>query len=163
MPSCMPLRLVLDTNIWLDWLVFDDPGIAPIKAAAGSGKAEIFIGPACEQELVRVLAYPLGKKTLDAAMQAACLAECRRIARTDEGGGTADEENPLPVCRDPNDQKFLELARACRADFLVTKDLALLELARRKIRRAPFRIVTPQQISAALTARMLALATCART
>jgi hypothetical protein len=23
------LRLILDTNVWLDWLVFDDPSIAP--------------------------------------------------------------------------------------------------------------------------------------
>jgi predicted nucleic acid-binding protein len=61
-----------------------------------------------------------------------------------------DEKNPLPVCRDPNDQKFLELARDCRADYLVTKDRALLELARRKIRRVPFCIVTPQQFGAAL-------------
>ena len=43
----MPLRLVLDTNIWLDWLVFDDAGIAPLKAAAAAARAEIFIDAAC--------------------------------------------------------------------------------------------------------------------
>lgn len=142
-----PLRLVLDTNVWLDWLVFHDPGVASIKTAVASGRAEIFIGPACAQELDRALTYPLGKNTLDAAAHAACLAECRRLARTVEGEGINDERNPLPKCRDPNDQKFLELARDCRADFLVTKDLALLELARRKVRAAPFRIVTPQQFA----------------
>lgn len=152
----MPLRLVLDTNIWLDWLVFDDQGIAPIKAAVGSGQAEISIDAACEQELVRVLAYPLPKKTLDAALQAACLAECRRLTQMAKTGeresGKARERDcgRLPVCRDPSDQKFLEFARDCRADFLVTKDLALLALARRKIQRVPFRIVTPQQFTDAL-------------
>ena len=30
----MKPRLVLDTNVWLDWLVFDDPGIAAIRDAA---------------------------------------------------------------------------------------------------------------------------------
>src|SRR5580704_11884883 len=54
-PFKMPLRLVLDTNIWLDWLVFDDPGMARIKATVESGQAEIFINTACEQELERVL------------------------------------------------------------------------------------------------------------
>ncbi|MDP3138558.1 MAG: PIN domain-containing protein, partial [Burkholderiaceae bacterium] len=44
----MSLRLVLDTNIWLDWLVFNDPGIAPIRAAVEAGGAEIYISEACE-------------------------------------------------------------------------------------------------------------------
>jgi len=149
----MPLRLVLDTNVWLDWLVFQDPGIAAIKTAVASGQAEIFIGPACAQELERALTYPLPKNPLDAATQAACLAECRRLARTNEGGGTKDETYPLPTCRDPDDQKFLELARDCSADFLVTKDRALLELARRKARPTPFRIVTPQQFADTLGAK----------
>ena len=33
----LPMRLVLDTNVWIDWLVFDDPSIAPLKAAQQSG------------------------------------------------------------------------------------------------------------------------------
>jgi predicted nucleic acid-binding protein len=49
----------------------------------------------------------------------------------------------LPRCRDPHDQKFLELALAAQADALVTKDQALLELARRKL---PFRIAAPQAL-----------------
>jgi len=161
MPLTLPVRLVLDTNVWLDWLVFDDAGTRAIKTAVAAGTAEIFIGADCAHELARVLACPLGKKDLDSVAQAACLAECRRIARmveagerADENGRTMDEENSapgrLPICRDTNDQKFLELARACRADYLVTRDRALLELARRKLRRAPFRIVTPEQIDAAL-------------
>ncbi|MCW5605943.1 MAG: putative toxin-antitoxin system toxin component, PIN family, partial [Burkholderiales bacterium] len=52
---------------------------------------------------------------------------------------------PLPVCKDPDDQKFLELARDCRADFLITKDRDLLVFARRKFQPLPFRIVTPLQ------------------
>ncbi len=155
----MPVRLVLDTNVWLDWLVFDDAGIAPIRAAVAAAQAEIFIDAACAQELARVLAYPRRKKSLDAVMQAACLAECRRVARSVTAAAHADAgisgATCLPVCRDPDDQKFLELARACRADFLVTKDALLLELARRKVRRAPFRIVTPAQFSAALAATPL--------
>ena len=37
------MRLVLDTNVWLDWLVFDDPAIAPIKAAVEAKRVEVFI------------------------------------------------------------------------------------------------------------------------
>ena len=146
----MPLRLVLDTNVWLDWLVFQDPGVAALKTAVTGGRAQIFIDPACAQELERALTYQLQKKLLDAGAQAACLAECRRITCKNEGGRMKDEKTPLPTCRDPHDQKFLELARDCGADFLVTKDNALLELARRKVRPAPFRIVTPRQLAEAL-------------
>jgi uncharacterized protein len=131
------MRLVLDTNVWLDWLVFDDPEVAPLRAAVEQGRARVFIDAACEAELARVLAYPLGRLSLDAAAQAASLAECRRAASPAAG---APHECALPSCRDPDDQKFLELARDCGADLLLTKDRALLELAR----RTPFRIVTPR-------------------
>jgi putative PIN family toxin of toxin-antitoxin system len=158
----MPLRLVLDTNIWLDWLVFDDAGIAPLKAAVAAARAEIFIDAACEEELARVLARfvvsPRKKELLDGSALAACLAECRRIAQNVTTAESADRavfpQPHLPVCRDPDDQKFLELARACRADFLVTKDDLLLKLARRKFRRAPFGIVTPVQLNDALAATL---------
>ena len=137
------MRLVLDTNVWLDWLVFDDPELVPLRAALARGRARVYIDAACEAELARVLAYPLGRVRLDAAARAACVAECRRIAARAERA--APPERVLPACRDPDDQKFLELARACRADALLTRDRALLELAR----RTPFRIVTPRAWAAA--------------
>jgi putative PIN family toxin of toxin-antitoxin system len=151
----LPLRLVLDTNVWLDWLVFDDASVMPLKAAVDRGDAEIFIDDACAGELTKVLAYPLRKQILGVDVQAACVAECGRIARavTSETAAEFLASEPLPKCRDADDQKFLELARACGADFLVTRDLLLLELSRRKIRRAPFAIVTPEQLVPALTTR----------
>lgn len=149
-----PLRLVLDTNIWLDWLVFDDDGVAPIKSAVAFARAEIFIDDACTQELARVLAYPRKQQLLAADAQAACLAEYRSVTRWVEAPAQGHDEAlaqaGLPVCRDPDDQKFLALALASDANFLITKDKLLLELARRKVRRAPFLIVTPGQFKAAL-------------
>jgi predicted nucleic acid-binding protein len=58
---------------------------------------------------------------------------------------TASGSQGLPRCSDPHDQKFLELALASGADILVTKDQALLELARRKL---PFRIAAPNALGA---------------
>lgn len=136
------MKLVLDTNIWLDWLLFDDASVAPLKAAVAEGRAEIFIDAAGEAELTRVLAYDLGRHSIDAERQAACLAECRRIATPLEEipiDGTA-----LPLCADPADQVFLEAAAAARADYLVTKDRELLDLARRKL---PFQIVRPSSLN----------------
>ena len=131
------LRLVLDTQVWLDWLVFGDPGIAPIREACTAGRLEIVADAACRTELGRVLAYDFGRHSLDSAAREACFAAFEKIVHFFETNGTATL--PLPRCADPDDQKFLELAAAARADMLVTKDNALLALAG----RAPFRIVRP--------------------
>jgi putative PIN family toxin of toxin-antitoxin system len=130
------MRLVLDTQVWIDWLVFDDPATHALRAALAEGHAQIFIDAPCEAELERVLGYSLGRRTLDATAQAACLSQCRRIATKVEGKPVPE----MPRCRDPDDQMFLELAVTVEADYLVTRDQALLELDRRKL---AFRIVPP--------------------
>jgi len=135
-----PRRLVLDTNVWLDWLVFDDPSVAPIKAAVAENRAEVFIDAACEAELERALGYDLGRKFT--------LAVARRI----DSPVPEAERALLPACRDPDDQKFLEAALNSRADFLVTKDRALLDLAHRVAR---FRILTPEGFEKADPSRSL--------
>jgi putative PIN family toxin of toxin-antitoxin system len=140
----MPLRVVLDTNVWLDWLVFDDPDVAPVKAAVAAGTAEVFIDDAVEAELARVLAYPFGARSLSAQAQTACLTECRRIARRHGADAAKGERRPLPLCDDPDDQKFLDLALDCGAAMLVTRDRDLLELGRHRDPVPPFRIVTPK-------------------
>ncbi len=136
------MRLVLDTNVWLDWLVFDDPGISTLRTLASAGKAEIIINAECEAELVRVLAYPLQQWTLDAHRQSACLAACRAIARPMETNGAG----ALPACDDPDDQKFLVLAAGCAADYLLSKDKALLALQGSRP-PLPFHIVTPAEFT----------------
>jgi predicted nucleic acid-binding protein len=88
---------------------------------------------------------------LSAEAQAACLAECGRIASRVEGV-PLPTPRALPVCSDPDDQKFLELALACGAGLLVTKDRALLELARHKTRPVPFRIVEPAKLGIEIAA-----------
>lgn len=134
------LRLVLDTQVWLDWLVFDDPSTLPLRALLAADRAEIFIDEACEAELERVLGYRLGRRSLEAAERAAYLAQCRAVAkRVQVSGG---QKGGLPACSDADDQKLLELARAAGADCLVTRDQALLSL------RTPlFQIVTAGALS----------------
>ena len=146
--GAIPLRLVLDTNVWLDWLVFDDAAITPLKRAQFDGVFEIYSDEACTNELVAVLNYDLGKRSLSTEKQAACLAAFQALVRTSHPSSSATAE--LPKCRDPDDQKFLELARDCGANYLVTKDRELLVLARRKTRPPPCRIVTPVELGALL-------------
>lgn len=136
-------RLVLDTHVWLDWLAFDDPSVALLKSAVAQERAEVYMDAACEAELERVLGYPVAKRVPEKGVQAARLAEARRTARRPERELAQAERASLPRCSDLDDQKFLELALAARADLLLTKDRALLALAR----RTPFRIVSPAKLS----------------
>ena len=141
------VRLVLDTNVWLDWLVFNDPGVTSIKHAVASGNACVFMSPACETELKRVLGYPLSGRALDTEAQAAALTHCCTIACAVDHTTEAHPIAALPRCDDPDDQMFLELARDCRADALITKDRDLLALAARKVTPLPFRILTPREFA----------------
>jgi len=135
----MSLRLVLDSNVWLDWLVFNDASIKPIQDLVDAGKAEIIIDADCDAELVRVLAYPLQKWTLNPEAQVACAIRFRSVAHRVI---VPPEPVKLPACRDPDDQKFLVLAAAAGAFCLLTKDRALLKLAKSRY-ALPFHIVTP--------------------
>ncbi len=138
------MKLVLDTQVWLDWLVFEDAEVVPLRNAVALKRVQVLMDEACAAELERVLAYDLGKHSIDAQAQASCLAICRQTVVRIEGIAAEAMTVQLPLCRDPDDQKFLEAALAARADFLVTKDQALLELARR-VRE--FRILTPAEFA----------------
>ena len=140
------VRLVLDTQIWLDWLVFDDPSVRDLRVAVEKGRAEIWMDAACDAELERVLAYDLGRHSIAAAAQAAALGQARRIAKRIEAAVSEAERASLPRCRDAGDQIFLEAALAARADVLVSKDRALLELNRRRTRALPFRVAKPAEL-----------------
>ena len=131
------VRAVLDTQVWLDWLVFDDPSALPIREAQAAGRVEIVIDVACEAELVRVLAYDLGKYSLEPDAQTQCIARCRSVAKRVPTGSAVE----LPLCKDPDDQKFLELAASAGAHCLISKDRAVLELAPRV---SQFRILAPK-------------------
>ena len=133
------MRVVLDTNVWLDWLVFDDPSVAALKSAHATG--QIHIDPACLDELRNVLAYP--QFQLDPKTQVALgsTAEAIANARYERSANIAR----LPRCPDLDDQKFLELARDSQADWLITKDKALLEIRRGQLKGTTFRIATPVQ------------------
>ena len=135
----MPL-LVLDTNVVLDWVAFDDARVRPIAAAIEGGALRAATSRACLAELRRALGYPQVK--LDTAAQA--LAYARYAAHTTvfevpEPAAAA----ALPRCEDPDDQKFLELAWHARASHLLTRDKALLKLASRLGESGRFAVLAP--------------------
>lgn len=134
-----PKRIVLDTNVCLDLFVFHDPRWAGLLAAIESGAVEAITREDCRAEYLVVLHYkhlPLDEtsRPLSAARFDALI----KVVAPAESGVR------LPVCSDRDDQKFLELARDAGADMLITKDKALLKLARRLSKAGMFRVIVPE-------------------
>ena len=125
--SAHPTRLVLDTNIVLDLFVFDDPDTAALHAQLAQPASRWIATPAMRKELARVLAYPQISKRLSAhALPAADV-----LAAFDQHSHTEAAAPRAPcVCKDVDDQKFIDLAVAHRA-MLVSKDDQVLRMARR--------------------------------
>jgi putative PIN family toxin of toxin-antitoxin system len=146
-----PPRLVLDTNICLDLFVFGDLHVAALDTALRAGQAVAITREDCRAEWLRVLSYPqLGLDETTRARHAVafdarivCLRTTELIARPDVR---------LPRCADPDDQMFLELALQGRATALITRDDALLALAKRTRREGLFAILAPQAWSGSHTA-----------
>jgi putative PIN family toxin of toxin-antitoxin system len=135
-------RAVIDTNVLLDFWVFDDPAARPLRAALEDGRVNALRSGDSVDELTQVIL----REKFDLATEArfGVLREWDRLATP------VDRVFPAPIaCSDPHDQKFLDLAYTARADWLVTKDKALLKLARRA-RRDGLLIVAPGSACAEL-------------
>lgn len=140
-------RVVLDTNVLVSLWIFADTRFAPLRGALADGRWRAISSDACFDEFARVLAYPqFGVAPAD---RQAALDDYRQ--RAEFVAAAAAPPIALPRCRDPDDQKFLELARDGGADWLVTADKALLALARRRKLASLFGILTPDAALAALS------------
>lgn len=132
-------RLVIDTNVCLDLFVFQDPRWADLLAEIEAGTVEAITRADCRSEYLYVLNYPHLPLDDSSRLQAA-----ERFDRTLRVVEASARPIRLPVCTDKDDQKFLELARDAEADVLITKDKALLKLARKTAAAGLFRILLPE-------------------
>ena len=131
--------IVIDTNVCLDLFVFHDPRWASLLAGLESGELHAVTRADCRDEYLAVLNYP--HLPLDEANRARAVQRFDTLLRV-----VAPDARHLrlPVCTDRDDQKFLEIARDAGAAVLITKDKALLKLARRTAREGLFKILPPE-------------------
>ena len=138
--------LVLDTNIVLDLLVFQDPATAPLRQALLQKDLRWIATRAMRDELERVLNYPQIVRRMEQGSQ-------RGQPCTGDAPGTLmpltaatapqilasfdAQTSILPAtakatvsCRDPDDQKFIDLAVAHQA-LLLSRDKAVLCMRKR--------------------------------
>jgi predicted nucleic acid-binding protein len=123
----MSASVVLDTNIALDLLVFDDPSARPLQAQLERGLLRWIATQAMRDELERVLSY----ENIAARLQARGLPARSVLDRFDRHAAlVAAPEKAKLTCSDPDDQKFVDLAVA-QCCTLLSKDAAVLALAKR--------------------------------
>jgi putative PIN family toxin of toxin-antitoxin system len=121
--------IVLDTNIVLDALVFKDPATEPLLQALGDGRLQWLATAPMRDELERVLGYPqIAKRLAHNQMTAAQV-----LAQFETQVKVMPVAPKAPVtCKDPDDQKFIDLAVAQRT-LLLSKDGAVLSMAKRLV------------------------------
>jgi putative PIN family toxin of toxin-antitoxin system len=129
--------LILDTNVVLDWLVFNHPSLINFTNYVNANLLNVLTHDAALGELRRVLNYPILK--LDSARQTEVYSLYKTLSREAAIPAEFSTENLLspeqfPKCRDPDDQLFLALAFHAKADALVTRDRAVLGM-RKKARK----------------------------
>lgn len=119
--------VVLDTNIVLDLLVFADPATEPLRQRLESDESVWIATPPMREELARVLDYPqiVRRRQFHGLTASQVLQAFDRQARL----------MPVPpkaawTCKDPDDQKFIDLA-VTHASLLLSKDQAVLCMRRR--------------------------------
>lgn len=132
--------LVLDTNVVLDWLVFQHPACASLTALLTRGRARWLASETMRDELADVLGR---------AIAAAWAPD--RPALWAAWDGLAEPAQPVTLagaasrirCTDVDDQPFIDLALGHGARWLLSRDRAVLKLARRA-RPLGLEVLTPE-------------------
>ena len=116
------LKVVLDTNVLISALLFQGE-LSKLLLPLKKGAYILLFSEGTLSELIKVLHYPkfaLTEEEIDYIFQFEILPYSKMIKITFK----IDEK----ICKDRDDQKFLELAISGKADYLVSGDTDLLEL-----------------------------------
>lgn len=131
--------VVLDTNVLLDLWYWDDKVSRFIREALLADR----FWAVRSDDTVDELADVLRRRHFNLSVADQC--EILRLWHTASVGVRLADGTPDAFCRDRDDVKFLTLAQALRADFLITKDKKVLK-AGRKLRRFGVTTITPTDL-----------------
>lgn len=123
---------ILDTNVVLDWLVFDDPAGRALGAQVEAGQLRWLVCSRMLEELQDVL----GRLEREPHLLRWAHRRERAWEAAQRWASLVDEPTALPPAlplrsSDPDDQVFVDLAVGRRVGWLFSRDRAILRLARR--------------------------------
>jgi putative PIN family toxin of toxin-antitoxin system len=114
------LKLVIDTNLWISFLISRKFNL--LDSILLSEKAKILFS----EELIKELEATITKPKLQKYFSEDAMDEMLQVF--DPYIDFINVKNKIIVCRDPNDDFLLALAKDGNADFLLTGDNDLLDI-----------------------------------
>lgn len=115
-----PDLIIVDTNIWLSFLI--KRTYSRLDKVLSSGQAKLVFSEELLAEFLAVARRPKFRKYIDSSDISELLSTMHEYAVFFE------VEKVLPICRDPKDDFILALADVSKASFILTGDQDLLEL-----------------------------------
>ncbi len=128
------LRWVVDTNVVIDWLMFNDPYMNPLRERVIDKRIIVLTHTPAIDELKRVLAYKQLKLTPIRQDEIfSRYIELTQEVSLPKGASLKNLMMPsqFPRCRDRDDEHFIALAHHQKADALVSRDNAVFGLKSR--------------------------------
>ena len=140
------MHVVIDTNVILDMFLYSDPRARDLLAALNAGELQWLATCDMREELARVLKYEhiqkrlmkVGTGTVEEAQASLVdFADAQGlliVAHMDAQATYVEAASRASyVCKDVDDQKFIDLAQAHQA-LLISKDKAVLSMKNRMAR-----------------------------
>ena len=120
MPKDNLVRLIIDTNIWISFLISDK--YQKLDKVLSHPKTTILFSIELLDEINRVATFPKLKKyfSLNAVEE--------MLLNLEDYVELVKVKSKVEICRDPADNFLLALSKDGEADFLITGDQDLLDL-----------------------------------
>ncbi len=119
-------KVVIDTNVYISALGFDNILLRLLNICFESEFIHIYISDEIYNEIEDVLFRESFDKKVKNSLNKAQKLDFLQNLKTNTNTIKIDQK--VTICRDPTDNKFLELSKAANADYLITGDKDLLDL-----------------------------------
>jgi len=122
MPKNKPLKVIIDTNIWISFII--SKKLSLLDGHIFSKKIRILLNEDLISEIKMTIENPkLQKYFLTQGLE-------KMLIAFDPFIDLINNKSKISICRDPKDDFLLSLAKDGKADYLITGDKDLLELGK---------------------------------
>jgi uncharacterized protein len=124
------IRAILDTHIWLEYLLWESPRLDDLRQWQANRRIVFVIDEPCAFEFSKVLSYP--QFALPAKRKQALVEQQKLLCDWIPMHVTEQSVLQIPPCKDPNDQKFLQLLVYSNSQYLISRDKKLRKTGRHR-------------------------------
>lgn len=119
MRKSKPLKLIIDSNLWISFIISNKQSL--LDPLVFSGKAKLLFSNELIIEIRQTITKPKLKKYFGTNALEAMLSTFEPFI------DLIEVESIVSICRDPNDNFLLALAKDGKADYLLTGDKDILD------------------------------------